>query len=536
MNDFPDSPPPPDPLPEPERLAPPPASWDEPVAERQDRVRIALPWLGWVAWPLIVAMTAGIVALRPASTAGDDEDAPPPDDKMQAVLLRMQARYAVGAANLAGQQSGLLAQLQPFNSGPVPQRLRYVAVAGELAGPKEALKELAALEKNPPKHTPKQDLALLRIMKRLYGDYEKGKLTAPSVTAAERAEIVRRLDWFGELALAPSGRTFDAPAADGEKGTAKQQAPAAAPAEPPDPVAREEALEPAYRTFFTVFLGILGAGGVGFLGFIGLVLFLIAALCGYVRGGLQTGEASGYAGVYAETFALWMIAFAALLWLAPQVPVPVSGLLKSAVGMFLSLGVLAWPVVRGVPWQRVREDIGWTRGRNPVLEPVIGVSCWAMSLPLVAIALLGLMIWLLTQQMAGGEGGGGAERMNRAAHPIIQYLAEGDWAVRLQILLLASVAAPIVEETMFRGVLYRNVREHSRGLGLVVSALFSATLTGFVFAVIHPQGWLGVPLLMALAYGFCLAREWRGTLIPAMVGHGLSNGLVLTLSILALSD
>jgi len=32
---------------------------------------------------------------------------------------------------------------------------------------------------------------------------------------------------------------------------------------------------------------------------------------------------------------------------------------------------------------------------------------------------------------------------------------------------------------------------------------------------------------MALAYGFTIAREWRGSLIPSMVGHGLNNGLVV---------
>jgi membrane protease YdiL (CAAX protease family) len=51
----------------------------------------------------------------------------------------------------------------------------------------------------------------------------------------------------------------------------------------------------------------------------------------------------------------------------------------------------------------------------------------------------------------------------------------------------------------------------------------------FIFAVIHPQGILFVPVLMSLAFGFALAREWRDSLIPGMVAHGLSNGLIMTL-------
>ena len=103
------------------------------------------------------------------------------------------------------------------------------------------------------------------------------------------------------------------------------------------------------------------------------------------------------------------------------------------------------------------------------------------------------------------------------------------------VLLLAAVAAPIVEETMFRGVLYRHLRDATRSLGLLLSILVSATVNAFVFAVIHPQGWVAIPALMSLAYAFTLMREWRGSVIPSMIMHAVSNGLVMTLLILALS-
>jgi hypothetical protein len=32
---------------------------------------------------------------------------------------------------------------------------------------------------------------------------------------------------------------------------------------------------------------------------------------------------------------------------------------------------------------------------------------------------------------------------------------------------------------------------------------------------------------MALALAFNFMREWRGTLIPCMIAHGINNGLVL---------
>jgi membrane protease YdiL (CAAX protease family) len=55
----------------------------------------------------------------------------------------------------------------------------------------------------------------------------------------------------------------------------------------------------------------------------------------------------------------------------------------------------------------------------------------------------------------------------------------------------------------------------------------------FVFAVIHPQGIFGVPPLMALAFAFCLAREFRGTLLPAMIAHGINNAALTAMVILA---
>ena len=57
-------------------------------------------------------------------------------------------------------------------------------------------------------------------------------------------------------------------------------------------------------------------------------------------------------------------------------------------------------------------------------------------------------------------------------------------------------------------------------------------MVSFIFAAIHPQGALGIPVLMAPAIGFTAAREWRGSLVPSMTVHALNNGLVLLLLIL----
>jgi membrane protease YdiL (CAAX protease family) len=88
---------------------------------------------------------------------------------------------------------------------------------------------------------------------------------------------------------------------------------------------------------------------------------------------------------------------------------------------------------------------------------------------------------------------------------------------------------------MFRGVLYRHLRDSTRPLRPWQSVLVSALLVSFLFAVIHPQGFLGVPPLMALALAFTLMREWRGTLLPPMIAHGVNNGVATLLLGLMLS-
>ena len=115
-------------------------------------------------------------------------------------------------------------------------------------------------------------------------------------------------------------------------------------------------------------------------------------------------------------------------------------------------------------------------------------------------------------------------------------LARGDWIIRLQFFFLASFVAPVVEEILFRGVLYRHLREFTHRLGAMVSVIGSGLISSFIFAVIHPQGLLVVPVLMSLACCFALMREWRSTLIPSILAHGFSNGLVLLLNIGMLSD
>jgi len=495
----------------------------------------------WPAWIVIFGMVGLIVVgqTRPDKHVGDQATA---DDKLDTAVFEMQARYLIGAGEfLHGQSVDFYDQAETMDRGALGQRLRFIVVAGELAGPHEARAKIAALRKQLAKHKVKpsdEQTKVLAALDTLYRDYEGLRLTAPGLSAHDRAFLKKNLGWFGELALTPHGVGWYYPkfvAAGGCLAPATLERLLLS-VPPPAQMAdqRDQVLAPATRTFLTILSAVGGMMLVGVLGFAGIILFLVLLTLGKVHSSIQCGSLHG--NIYAETFALWLLLFAGLSVASHFIPEESADSLTLGGGvMLLSLLAVTWPILRGIPWRQVRDDIGWTWGRKPLLEPVIGVGCYAMALPLLAVGLgMTLILMAIQQALNPPAAGNPFSPSGFPAHPIIKTLAEGGLLAKLQVVFLASIVAPLVEETMFRGVLYRHLREASHRWGIVLSVLFSGTLVSFIFAVIHPQGWVAVPVLMSLAYGFTIAREWRGTLIPAMVGHGLSNGLVTMIVILAL--
>ena len=456
-----------------------------------------------VAWGFITLMAGFIVIFQ---SSRSEKRAADTDDRAGLLTMQLQARSIVGAAHLFSASSSV----QSLNTGPVARRLRAIILEGELTGPEQAEELLNDLDE---KITSKQvhlsdtDNHLMQLLARLYADYAQENYDAPSVESSDRNYLRKEMGWFGELALAPAGG--------------------------PNEGAREQVLAPATRaaiiTLVAVGLGLLAAAA----GFFGMIFLLIFYYTGQVRRGLMGGIRHG--GLYAETFAIWMAFFLALNFAVGVISgerfrYPLLGL-----AMLASLTALAWPVWRGVPWRQVREDIGFMNGRWPILEPFFGLAGYAMTLPLLLVAVLmmtGLMSFRDRLSSTSPENNFGP--LDQPTHPVVENLMTGNWFSWVQIVIIAAILAPIVEETMFRGVLYRHLREASARFGVTLSVIVSGLAVSFVFAVIHPQGLLAVPPLMALAFGFALLREWRGTLIPSMVAHGINNGLLMVILILSM--
>lgn len=185
------------------------------------------------------------------------------------------------------------------------------------------------------------------------------------------------------------------------------------------------------------------------------------------------------------------------------------GFLLAAIVMqlFTLAGLLAWLRVRGALSWRLLGPIRATARRIPV-----GVGVGVVGFLIVTTLVL------VVDRMVGG------------VEPPEQLALEASLGSGVAVVigtLMAVVLAPVVEETIFRGVLFQALR-HKMG---VFPGMF---LSGAVFAVVHTE--LSQPLyLLALwMFGIWLAGAFHrtGTLLVPILGHATFNATAITLAYL----
>jgi uncharacterized protein len=92
-------------------------------------------------------------------------------------------------------------------------------------------------------------------------------------------------------------------------------------------------------------------------------------------------------------------------------------------------------------------------------------------------------------------------------------------------LLVAAVIAPIVEEALFRGVLYQWLRGH-------VGIAPAVVLDGLIFACAHLVSgvadlWKLLPLLFVMGCLLAITFQRTGSLFASMLLHGANNALAI---------
>lgn len=466
---------------------------------------------GWIAWFAIIALTLvmfGLVLIT--QLVGEQQangDAGPVD------LLEMQ----INAKTVVFQNN--IQELVPDAKGPQPDvpdelnrgcyeaRLCFCILKNEANGADAALQELAALDTLAEDHnlelTDNQQRSR-DLLAELFEQYSLGDMDATTLADEDREHLESKLGFCGTLVLHPAGT----------------------PAKPQrDSIVRTT----VYKIFGLASMGLFGV----LLFLFGIVMVIVFSIYLFNRK-LESRVDSTPAdhNIYAETFAIWMAGFfGASIVIGMITDNMATQMLAQPIVFFGSLVSLAWPVARGVPFGQVLQDIGWTI-RQPMTNLLVTPLTYAATLPLLIPGMIFFLICALvtaqfqdTSEFAGGSGPG---------HPIQEYIAEGNFTIIALVVLTACVAAPVVEETMFRGVLYRHLRDWSRGRTLLASVIFSSVINGFIFASIHPQGIVAIPLLMTLGIGFSLAREWRGSLITPMAMHAVHNSLITCVSLIIL--
>jgi membrane protease YdiL (CAAX protease family) len=246
--------------------------------------------------------------------------------------------------------------------------------------------------------------------------------------------------------------------------------------------------------------------------------------------------------ILGETFAIWMVLFLGMnvgsaflggalvdaLGLRGSPQATSVALACSTVGFFGSLVALVYPGLRGLRGTALRSAIGLHAGRGVMREIAHGVLCYLSAVPLL---LGGLIIFAILNAIVTTIFG----EASQPSHPVTELYAGADTLRIALTFLIAAVAAPIVEEIAFRGVLYGHLRATVFPRIHFASIVVAAVVSSFIFAVIHPQGVLFTPALGGLAVGFCIFRELRGSLIAPMVAHSINNAVTLTIGLLLLA-
>lgn len=150
--------------------------------------------------------------------------------------------------------------------------------------------------------------------------------------------------------------------------------------------------------------------------------------------------------------------------------------------------------------------------KNPRQLLFWGIGGAIANLPVLLIAtILGAMLFFF---------------LPPPSHPITEKILQPQSGFTLiNVFLLASVFAPVIEEITFRGLLLPALtkRLSSRTKGILLSS--------FLFAAIHPQGAILWPALTAVGAMSALLTYQTRSLIPSILMHSLHNTMVLIITL-----
>lgn len=170
---------------------------------------------------------------------------------------------------------------------------------------------------------------------------------------------------------------------------------------------------------------------------------------------------------------------------------------------------------RAVTMRDVLHGIGF-RFDKPLTDLFTGVAGYVIILPIfLALSILSVKLF---------------DKFPSPVNPVeIDTIVSKGLIERILLLIEAAVAAPLIEEMMFRGLLFQAIKMRRGVLG---GALVSAA----VFALSHntlPNGFLPIGFL---GIAFAYAQQQRGSILPNIVMHSIHNGLILLMTFATFSQ
>jgi membrane protease YdiL (CAAX protease family) len=164
-----------------------------------------------------------------------------------------------------------------------------------------------------------------------------------------------------------------------------------------------------------------------------------------------------------------------------------------------------WAVVTRFGKRPFWSTLGWSWGRN--------FNFWTSAA--LAVGLLGLGM-LITYTFHGGE-------------TQVDKLINSSTAARYTTAFLATFTAPLVEEMVYRGVIYSALQKFIGTTWAVVGVLL-------LFTFIHvPQYWPNygvIAVIGILSFSLTVVRAYTGRLLPCFIIHLVFNGISSILIIL----
>jgi membrane protease YdiL (CAAX protease family) len=212
--------------------------------------------------------------------------------------------------------------------------------------------------------------------------------------------------------------------------------------------------------------------------------------------------------VYLGGILLVRLASPALLGLSRSAPRAAADPIAMGLLSTILLALSAAPPVAVLVWQGRRAGLGMAEfgftGARPWRDAGLALTGYLAIFPVLTVTILA------TSRLLGDD----PTPLNPA---ITAFAGSGSSFVRAMLLCQAVVVAPVVEEFMFRAVLFRGLQGQMRTRWAILGS-------AAVFAALHPQLPAGFPVLFVLACGFSLLYLRSGNLLASVLAHALNNG------------